>query len=77
MIDPRNMKLRDWADSIILSVSDGWSFGRLENENEWRDWAIGFVRASGYSQRNVPDPYLFDDWKDWAQRAYPMLEANV
>lgn len=77
MIDPRNMSVKDWADSVILSVTDAWSFGRLDDENEWQSWAKAFCTAPGYSQRNVPDPYKFDDWREWAMRAYPMLEANV
>ena len=77
MIDPRHMTLKDWADSVILSVTDVWSFGKLEDENEWQGWAKAFVVANGYSQRNMPDPYQFTDWREWAQRAYPMLEATV
>lgn len=77
MIDPRNMSLRDWADSVILTVSDVWAFGKLDDENRWQDWAKAFVNANGYSQRNLPNPYQFDDWREWAQRAYPMLEAVV
>lgn len=76
MIDPRNMTLRDWADSVILSVEVAWTFGRLDNEAEWQDWAVGFVRANTYSARTLPDPYQFDDWREWAMRVYPMLEAN-
>jgi hypothetical protein len=77
MIDPRHMTLKDWADSVILSVTDVWSFGKLVNEDDWQSWAKAFVFANGYSQRNVPDPYMFTDWREWAQRAYPMLEATV
>ncbi|MFN8994255.1 MAG: hypothetical protein ACK5X3_11430 [Pseudomonadota bacterium] len=76
MINPRNMSLTDWADSVILAVSDAWSFGRLEDESRWQDWAIGFVRASRFTQQVVPDPYQFADWRDWAERVYPMLEVN-
>jgi hypothetical protein len=71
------MTLKDWADSVILSVTDVWSFGKLVNEDDWQSWAKAFVVANGYSQRNVPDPYMFTDWREWAQRAYPMLEATV
>lgn len=77
MIDPRYMELKPWADAVILSVSDGWSFGRLEREEDWQTWAKAFCTANGYSQRNVPDPYRFKDWREWAMRAYPMLEARV
>jgi hypothetical protein len=76
MIDPRNMTLLDWADSVILSVGDAWSFGRLVDESRWQDWAVGFVRATPFSQRSLPDPYQFTDWRDWAMRAYPMLEGT-
>lgn len=76
MVDPRGMTLRDWTDSVILTVTDGYAFGRLDGDN-WQAWATGFVRAPGYSQRNVPDPYQFNDWREWAMRAYPMLEATV
>lgn len=75
MIDPRGMSLRDWADSVILTVGDAWSFGTLTGEDDWQNWAVGFVRASDFTQRVVPDPYQFDDWREWAMRVYPMLEG--
>ena len=77
MIDPRHMSLTQWADAVILSVTDTWAFGRLVNEDHWQEWATGFVTAPGYSQRNLPDPYKFTDWREWADRAYPMLEATI
>jgi hypothetical protein len=45
------------------------------SEDDWQDWAVGFVRASDFTQRVVPDPYQFDDWREWAMRVYPMLEG--
>lgn len=77
MIDPRHMSLTQWADAVILSVTDTWAFGRLVDEERWQEWATGFVTAPGYSQRNLPDPYKFTDWREWADRAYPMLEATI
>lgn len=74
-IDPRGMSLLDWADSVILSTDDAWDFGRLDDPDRWQDWAVGFVRASTFTQRVLPDPYQFTDWRDWAMRAYPMLEG--
>ncbi len=75
MIDPRNMTLRDWADSVILTTGDAWAFGRLDDETQWQDWAAAFVKSSSFAGRVVPDPYQFSDWRDWAMRAYPMLEV--
>jgi hypothetical protein len=68
------MTWQDWAASTILVVGDAWSFGTPADENKWRDWALGFVRASPFTQRTLPDPFQFSDWRDWAMRVYPMLE---
>jgi hypothetical protein len=68
------MTLTDWADSVILTVGDAWAYGRLDDEARWQDWATGLVRSPTFSARNLPDPYRFDDWREWAMRAYPMLE---
>lgn len=76
MINPVNMSLQDWADSVILTINDAWSFGKLTDKN-WQDWAVAFVTANGYSQRNIPNPYGFTDWREWAMRVYPMLEATI
>ena len=75
MINPLGMTWQDWASSVILAVGDAWSFGRPPEETAWRDWATGLVRASPFTQRTLPDPYQFSDWRDWAMRAYPMLES--
>jgi hypothetical protein len=76
MIDPRGMGLIDWADSLILSVGDAFAFGRLDDETEWQGWATSFLRATPFTQRTLPDPYQFDDWREWAMRVYPMLEGT-
>ena len=77
MIDPRGMTWQDWASSVILAVGDAWSFGTPPAETDWQNYAVGFVRASNFTQRVLPDPYQFSDWRGWAMRAYPMLEAQV
>ncbi len=76
MIDPRGMSLLDWTASVILDNGDAWSFGQLQDESEWRDWAVNFIRASPFAQRAVPNPYFFDDWREWAMRSYTMLEGQ-
>lgn len=77
MIDPRGLTLTQWADAVVLAVDDAWSFGRLDDEALWREWAVGFLRALPTSDRVVPNPYQFDTWMDWAMRVYPMLEEAV
>ena len=77
MIDPRGMTWLDWADGVVLAVGDAWSFGVPPPETGWRDFAVGFVRAPPFAQRVPPDPYQFDNWRDWAMRMYPILEGSV
>lgn len=75
-VNPIGLTLRQWADAAILTASDAWAFGKLIDETKWQDWAVGFVRASPFTQRVLPDPYQFDDWREWAMRVYPMLEEQ-
>jgi hypothetical protein len=75
MINPSGLSLRDWADSVVLAAGSSWAFGRLDDETRWKEWATGFVRARPFAQRGPPDPNMFDDWRDWAMLAYPMLEG--
>lgn len=74
MIDPRGLTLTQWADAVVLTLNDAWSFGRLSDEEHWQDWATGFLRALPISNRVAPDPHQFVDWREWAMRVYPMLE---
>ena len=76
MANPVRLSLREWADSIVLISGDNWAFGRLERGDRWQEWAVGFVRAQPFAQRCLPDPYDFADWREWAMRAYPMIESQ-
>ena len=76
MINPYGMTLRDWADAVVLLTEPAWSLGRLDDESDWQNWAVGLVRASPVSQRAPPNPFQFNDWREWAQLAYPMLEGQ-
>lgn len=73
MIDPHGLTVTEWTDGVILSVGDAWSIPRLDNALQWQDWGVSLVRA--FAPRAVPNPYEFDDWREWAMRAYPMLEV--
>jgi len=74
MIDPRGLDLHQWADAVVLTVRETWPYGRLIG-SDWQSWAVGFLRSSAMSGNIPPDPYQFTDWREWAMRAAPMLEA--
>lgn len=66
--------LRDWADQIILDLDNYAPLARLENENDWQQWGLQFCVISGLSQKNVPNPFAFDDWRSWAERFVQMVD---
>ena len=64
---PTNLELFDWANQIALDLDPYGSFGRLDNDSEWQNWAMQFLNNTTLG-RNFPDPYGFDDWEEWAER---------
>ena len=65
---PAIMGLRDWADCIVMDLSTYGALSRLDDEDKWKEWALQFCVISGLSQKNVPDPFDYIDWREWAQR---------
>lgn len=64
---PTGLALNDWADQVVLDLSSYGVFGRLGNANEWQNWAAQFLNNATIGG-NLPMPYQFTDWKDWAER---------
>lgn len=64
---PIGMELLDWASQIILDLDSYGSFGRLEDPALWQDWGVQFLNNTTIG-RNLPNPYGFTDWKEWAER---------
>lgn len=64
---PTNMELSDWASQIILDLDPYGAFGRLQDPERWQDWAVQFLNNMTIG-RNLPNPYGFTDWREWAER---------
>lgn len=61
------MELRDWADQMMLDLDVYGALGRLDDETQWQNWAMQFLNNTTLG-RNLPMPYDFHDWRDWAER---------
>ncbi len=72
---PVGMKLTDWADQITFDLDNQTSLSKLQNEDKWQDWAVQFVTATGLAGYNVPTPYAFFEWNDWADSFCKALQA--
>lgn len=70
---PTGMGLRDWADQIALDLDPYGTFGRLDDEDQWQNWAMQFLNNMTLRE-NFPIPYSFESWREWAERFCQVLE---
>jgi hypothetical protein len=64
---PTGMQLQDWADQVALDLDNYGALGRLDDVENWQNWAMQFLNNTTLG-RNFPLPYDFDDWREWAER---------
>lgn len=69
---PVNLTLLDWAAQVVLDLDTCGAFGRLDNPNDWQNWAAQFTNNLSVD-RNLPNPYGFADWREWAERFVGVL----
>jgi len=66
IIDPRNMTVSDWCDSMSYTLEKYGTISRLDDPSKWQDWALGVVSYFDISRQNPPNPLDYTDWQDWA-----------
>lgn len=69
---PTGLSLTDWANQIALDLDSYGAIGRLVDETKWQDWAAQLFYLTGLPP-NLPQPYGFNDWSDWAERLCQVL----
>jgi len=62
LTQPTGMGLMDWADQVSLELGAP----RLQNELDWQNWGADI--ALTVPNIDVPSPYQFDNWINWAER---------
>ena len=62
---PIGLRLHEWADRVVQDVNTIATIGKL-TDDDWQSWAAQFLLNN--VGRNLPDPYGFADWQEWAQR---------
>lgn len=68
----------DWADQMtgqlgFLSDNEAGSdpnYEQLNNPDEWQDWAMGLFGGTDRLGQDAPDPYAYDNWREWAERLF-------
>lgn len=68
-INPIGMDVIEWTDKMVpILLPYGGVIGKLDDPNEWQDWARSVILINNAWQGVAPNPYQFDDWKEWAER---------
>lgn len=69
---PQGMRLIDWADCVVQDLEAYGTVGKLLSENEWQNWGVQFLNNTTLG-RNLPNPYNFNTWREWAERMCEVL----
>ncbi len=81
IVDPRGFRddeVMAWADVMtgqlgffadLIQGSD-YNYEILQDPSKWQDWAMGVFGGSDPLGQDVPDPYAYDNWKEWAERMF-------
>lgn len=67
-IDPHGFTAREWTDYMGSELESFGQLPILHTDHEWREWASAVMLLPKLAAINPPDPYAFDDWRDWATR---------
>ncbi len=68
----------EWADFMTGALgffsdqicgSDA-NFERLDDPEKWQQWAAGVFGGVDALGQDVPDPFAYDDWREWAERMF-------
>ena len=79
VINPIGFKdVIEWADFMSgalgfftdpVNGSDD-QFERLDDPERWQQWAAGVFGGTDALGQDVPDPFAYDDWREWAERMF-------
>ncbi len=46
------------------------NYERLDDPEKWQDWAMGLFGGVDALGQDAPDPFAYDDWREWAERLF-------
>lgn len=79
IINPKGFdNVIEWADfmsgqlGFLTDRASGTddNFERLDDESKWQEWAGGIFGGVDALGQDSPDPFAYDDWREWAERLF-------
>jgi len=68
---PTNLQLADWADQVSLDLDRYGAIPKIVDD-DWQNWGAQLVNNLALGH-NIPNPYQFESWTDWAERLCGVL----
>jgi len=73
--DPRYHTFESWA-ALMCEAYAGQQLQIPSADVEWKSWGAGLKAIDIFSNEAIPEPYGFEDWKDWASALVNAVNAR-
>lgn len=77
IIDPRGMSVIEWTDRVNGLLSPYGATPRLDDLDEWKEWAYGILRVPNIADWGIPSPLYYTSWVAWADDFNKVLPQQV
>jgi hypothetical protein len=68
------MEMREWADACGLIMQSYSNIMRLDGD-DWRSWGLSIMSSPQLGKFDMPNPYSYHDWRDWADNMTVTLQS--
>lgn len=76
-VDPRYIdSFEEWSDFMYPTLEQYGVIEQFTYGSDWKSWAAGLLSLNPIAQLGVPQPYVFDDWQEWASRLIGALDQG-
>ena len=76
-VDPRYIdSFEEWSDFMYPFLERYGVIEQFTYGSDWKSWAAGLLSLNPLARLGAPQPYAFDDWKEWAMRFIGILDQG-
>jgi len=74
--DPRYHTFESWA-SLMCELYAPQQLQIPGPLVDWKSWGAGLLAIDVFTNEAAPNPYLFDDWQEWAQALVGTINSST
>ena len=73
--DPRYHTFDSWA-ALMCEAYAGQQLQSPGPDVDFKSWGAGLKAIDIFANEGIPEPYLFEDWQDWASALVNAVNAR-